>query len=509
MQNKMLSGLAAMLAAAALAGYFAAETSADRTKPRRPAAKAKAKAKPKASTTTSADSGGVAGMIGPDVTIGSMNGTSTWASNATMTVYSFGTTSCNIGDMPLNWDDNNGQDDYPVIGQNMYKVTADGRFEHIGQGWLKHAFCALQGANLCPVGGQACQPVCGGCCDELGVGCSDPYGAGLNGSQPGLGPKWQINANTGTFAVPHADPPYDDDFDRRVQVLNADLSPTFNPGALYFIEGHYIAKDDAAWGNQNNNTSYRRVNVGAAPSYFLSFMPGQATHQEKSGIHAWRDNDPHAGDGDPSNDVQLVNAQVPGEGLFILGYKVLDNGNGTWHYEYVLYNMNSDRSAMSFSVPVGGGVQLTNIGFRDVPYHSGDGPGGVTYDGTDWSSAIAGGAMTWSTQTFAQNPSANAVRWGTAYTFRFDADSGPAETDVEFELFKPGTPGVMIVPAMGPAPKPTCDGDATDDGVVDVSDLITVLTAWGTGAPAADFDGSGVVDVTDLLTVLTNWGVCD
>jgi hypothetical protein len=46
MQKKMLSGLAAMLAAAALAGYFATETSADRTKPRRPAAKAKAKGKP-------------------------------------------------------------------------------------------------------------------------------------------------------------------------------------------------------------------------------------------------------------------------------------------------------------------------------------------------------------------------------------------------------------------------------------------------------------------------------
>lgn len=54
-------------------------------------------------------------------------------------------------------------------------------------------------------------------------------------------------------------------------------------------------------------------------------------------------------------------------------------------------------------------------------------------------------------------------------------------------------------------------GDATGDGVVDVSDLVDVILAWGpcpvppTPCPA-DFDGSGVVDVSDLVTVILNWG---
>ena len=31
-------------------------------------------------------------------------------------------------------------------------------------------------------------------------------------------------------------------------------------------------------------------------------------------------------------------------GLFILGYKVSDNGDGTWHYEYAIQNVNSHQS---------------------------------------------------------------------------------------------------------------------------------------------------------------------
>ena len=36
--------------------------------------------------------------------------------------------------------------------------------------------------------------------------------------------------------------------------------------------------------------------------------------------------------------------------------------------------------------------------------------------------------MTWSTETFATNQNANAIRWGTLYNFRFDADRPPQVT---------------------------------------------------------------------------------
>ncbi|MHC4948140.1 MAG: S8 family serine peptidase, partial [Planctomycetota bacterium] len=52
----------------------------------------------------------------------------------------------------------------------------------------------------------------------------------------------------------------------------------------------------------------------------------------------------------------------------------------------------------------------------------------------------------------------------------------------------------------------TLPGDVNGDGVVDVSDLLDVLAAWGPcpGCPE-DTNGDGVVDVTDLLQVLADW----
>ena len=52
-----------------------------------------------------------------------------------------------------------------------------------------------------------------------------------------------------------------------------------------------------------------------------------------------------------------------------------------------------------------------------------------------------------------------------------------------------------------------CPADITGDGVVDVSDLLEVLSQWG-GSGSADITGDGVVDVSDLLEVLSAWGPC-
>lgn len=55
-----------------------------------------------------------------------------------------------------------------------------------------------------------------------------------------------------------------------------------------------------------------------------------------------------------------------------------------------------------------------------------------------------------------------------------------------------------------------CEGDLNFDGVVNVSDLLLLLGAWGPcdGACPADLDNNGSVEVTDLLTLLANWGPC-
>lgn len=55
---------------------------------------------------------------------------------------------------------------------------------------------------------------------------------------------------------------------------------------------------------------------------------------------------------------------------------------------------------------------------------------------------------------------------------------------------------------------PRIPGDVDLDGMVNVTDLLKLLAAWGARAPGdapADFNHDGLVNVTDLLTLLGNW----
>ena len=65
----------------------------------------------------------------------------------------------------------------------------------------------------------------------------------------------------------------------------------------------------------------------------------------------------------------------------------------------------------------------------------------------------------------------------------------------------------------------SCPADIIGDGVVNVNDLLAVITSWGPcplPCPphcAADIAPPGIggdctVDVSDLLMVITNWGAC-
>ena len=55
-----------------------------------------------------------------------------------------------------------------------------------------------------------------------------------------------------------------------------------------------------------------------------------------------------------------------------------------------------------------------------------------------------------------------------------------------------------------------CPGDVDGDSMVDVTDLLAVISAWGPCSGCdADVDGSGTVDVTDLLAIISAWGPCN
>lgn len=421
---------------------------------------------------------------GPDVIVSTIgSGFQKYGTVGNITGYAVTTVSCNVGTAQAIWLSNNNQ--HPVIGQNMYRykvVDGAGRFEQIGMSWLKHGFCAADAPG----------PSCGSCspdgdCDWLTIGCTDTYGSGLNGDQGNLGPKSDVNAYTGVFNYPFpTEGQTGNAIYKRLQIHNADLDPNQNPGASYYCDVHYIPTDENR-DERFNNASWRPTTVGtfSGGGYNLAFSG--TTHQQESAIEAW----PTVESG-----VTLVDGILPTEGRFILGYKVTEIVPGmTWHYEYALYNMNSDRSTGFFYVPFAVGTNLSNVGFHDVDYHSGE-----PYASTDWTPVLGGGNLTWTTDSYAANVNANAIRWGTTYNFRFDADRPPFSGLVKVGLFKPGTPTSLNFSALVPN-SCECFGDANGDGSIsgtDIAAFVDILLGNLPATPCADLAASyNAIDLAD------------
>ncbi len=55
----------------------------------------------------------------------------------------------------------------------------------------------------------------------------------------------------------------------------------------------------------------------------------------------------------------------------------------------------------------------------------------------------------------------------------------------------------------------TCEADINGDGNVDVSDVLVMVSVWGTNDADADINGDGTVGVADLLLVIDGWGPCE
>lgn len=317
---------------------------------------------------------------GPDVTVVDVYDIDSYGGGGGFHGYAVGTTSCNIGDDELNWCNTTGcggglsSKQHQVIAQNLYRLKA-GQLRQIGMSWLKHGFFATNkpNAQTCKQGTSCITPPLG--FQQLGIGCTNTYWAGLNGDQP-LGPRSEVNATTSNFAFPYTNVGYSQVYDQRVKVADADVDPAQNAGALYWAEGQYVSDNDAAAGNGLDNTSYRKATV-APVSFDLTLEPDNppgyfATVREHSAIHAWPAIDPT---------VELFYVDVPGAIIerFEVARKVTAVDGDTWHYEYAIHNVNSDRSARAFSVDFADPTPISATGFHDIDSHSGE-----PYSTADW-----------------------------------------------------------------------------------------------------------------------------
>ncbi len=393
---------------------------------------------------------------GPDIItgeVGPYEGFKQFGSSGTQVGLAMWTTICNAGNVPVDVFALPATN-HAIIPQNLYRMSGgagnNDRFEQIGHSWVKHMFAAAK-MNDC---GFGCTTT--GTETQLGVGCSDVYASEQNADSYDLTSRAWVNPFTGVFqsnSNNHSGHVHTGT-SHRLLVESNDLNTTMNPGATYYAEVQYLSPHEYTWCqthpgecNMYNNASYRQFNVSGTTSF--TFTPAAPSVLMSPAVTAWT--------GATINPIE----PEPGvDGRAFIAYKVTNPSAGVWHYEYALYNMNLDRAIQSFSLPLGCGVTVSNVGFHAPPNHPGfpnDGTlGDAGFSNAAWTSTQNAGALSWSSETFAQNQNANAIRWGTLYNFRFDSNRPPQAMNALIGFFKTGSP--VVVGIQGPTP---CDPTPT------------------------------------------------
>ncbi|MFT7464347.1 MAG: hypothetical protein ACI9EF_002702 [Pseudohongiellaceae bacterium] len=343
---------------------------------------------------------------------------------------SMATTSCNVGDVNVTWLAAMNED-HPGIAMQVYREM-DNRFEQVAVSWIKHGFFALSNSQC-----NSCQNPSPG--TFLGVGCSDTYGSNNNADRFWLGPRDEWDPNQGTWECSGSffdGTPVDcvrdetgsgnGSVDHRLEGFDGDFNL---PGATYYYEAMYMVKDDEALTN----------NIGSR----LCTMSWDG--------NSWNFSTPSSGSGNVLVEGPAVNrygdmssvGKLDGDnGEVALSVDVQDLGNGTWRYEYALFNWTLDRKVRQFSVPTNGIV-------GDAYFHDVD-----DETGNDWVLSTTDKNITWTYNdaVFPGHKVAGALEFGTLYNFGFTSDSPPASRTVALGIQESGSGGdILGVDTLGPA----------------------------------------------------------
>jgi hypothetical protein len=59
-------------------------------------------------------------------------------------------------------------------------------------------------------------------------------------------------------------------------------------------------------------------------------------------------------------------------------------------------------------------------------------------------------------------------------------------------------------------PEPTCPADVAlpHNGMVDIDDLVVVITHWGQAGGLGDVNHDNAINIDDLVQVIVHWGMC-
>lgn len=354
-----------------------------------------------------------------------------------VTVYSARIVLCNTddGNVPVLIDSAM----HPMFVQNLYRAK-NGRFQQIGMSWVRHLGVTTN-QSLCGPGDCEALP---GTFDQLCPDCgTDVYGSFM-AVQFRMGPRFEINPVTEIGPQPftgHGETG-PTPISKLMQVRNSDLDPALNPGARYFIETQVLSNADRMSGSQINNVSAREVLVQQSSADVFDLQVTGPTLVGEPAIKLWASTDP------------LVTCEpndIANDGRLYLASRAAQITPTRWQYNWAIYNQDSRKSVSGLSVPLSSALLVQSTGFYDVDYHSGDGNVlGTNFSGVDWPAAIAPDSIRWHTDDFATDPNANAIRWGTAYSFELVTNAAPAAQSIELELYRDSTRGITVAPGVGP-----------------------------------------------------------
>jgi hypothetical protein len=296
-------------------------------------------------------------------------------------------------------------DQHPFLVWDMYRLS-NGVMEQIGVSPLKHAFLTINSGCGCNSG------------NIMWVGCGDTYGVGNNDSITDLTLRNEITAFTGVWqrcgsifdpnctGTFHSPPARADAMDRRMAVAVADLT---TPGATYYFDDWYIARDDT---NIFNTISWRPATPSCSGS---SCTFGLGSFNLGAVVDQW------VNPSNPGPNAQSVSVNTVLGQLRVV-VKAFDLGGGMWRYEYGVQNFNFDPKIRSFTVPLPAGVVASNPGFHDPDQNAAN----------NWTATIGAQDITWNA------PDAGSAQdFGTLYNFRFTANalpSAPSATTVTMRV---------------------------------------------------------------------------
>ncbi len=447
---------------------------------------------------------GGASVVGPDLTFCQLYGLAQFGRLGDVVGLSVATTPWNVGDGPAPWFAAPNPE-HPFNAMNLYRLSTVGgakRFEQIGQSWVMHGFCALDDTQC----GGTCEPTG---CNTLNVNCTNTTSSAFNAARDGLGPRYEVdpwlrewNARESHFVQgPHDHDP----IEHRLQVHDADLDPDLNPGAQYFVESFFVCPED---NNQMNSAAWKPVRPyrdESDPDRWVFEMTDNLVYPEIGfAIDAWSE----AYHSVVAQRTPVIEYKSP-DGRCVLAAEATEIQDGIWRYEYALLNVDMDRQVGSLRIPVSSGAVVSKVGFHAVGHHDEPvntvDPDAVPIDNSPWAWEVSADAVVWSTQT-------NPLRWGTLYSFRFDADRAPTSATATLGLFRPGRVEAVFGATIAPD-----FVDCNDNGKPDACDVRCSAPMCGVPCGISpdcngnarpdecevfrpgDLDASGYVDVYDYL----------